>query len=88
MPAPGSGGVRRRGPWLGEVDATELAGRRPRQLSGGQAQRVAIARALAPDRGCLLLDEPTRSPIRSSVCRPQPRRVRPTASTTRPPESR
>ncbi len=44
--------------WLEEVGAEELAGRRPAQLSGGQAQRVAIARALAAEPALLLLDEP------------------------------
>ena len=35
--------------WLARLGVEDLAGRRPAQLSGGQAQRVAIARALATE---------------------------------------
>ena len=38
--------------WLDRLGIGDLADRKPRALSGGQAQRVAIARALVTDPRC------------------------------------
>nr|WP_315204592.1 ATP-binding cassette domain-containing protein [uncultured Albidiferax sp.] len=46
---------------LEALDLGDLAMRKPRQLSGGQAQRVALARAVLLQPQVILADEPTAS---------------------------
>ena len=43
---------------LEQTGLTAVAGRRPREISGGEAARTALARALAPAPRYLLMDEP------------------------------
>jgi len=44
---------------LAELELTEIAGKRPGEVSGGQGQRVAVARALVTGPRVVFADEPT-----------------------------
>ncbi len=47
--------------WLGKLGLEGLQGRRPGEMSGGQAQRVAVARAVVTSPSVVFADEPTGS---------------------------
>lgn len=53
--------VRQAKSWLVQLGLADHAGKRPGELSGGQAQRVAIARALVTAPRIVFADEPTGS---------------------------
>jgi len=54
----GQGAALRAAEFLKRAGLSQLAKRRPAEVSGGEARRAALARALAPRRDILLLDEP------------------------------
>jgi putative ABC transport system ATP-binding protein len=45
--------------WLERLEVTDVAGKRPGEVSGGQGQRVAVARGLVTGPRVVFADEPT-----------------------------
>ncbi|MET7421531.1 ABC transporter ATP-binding protein [Dactylosporangium sp. NPDC005555] len=50
---------RRAAEWLERLEITDVADKRPGEVSGGQGQRVAVARALVTGARVVFADEPT-----------------------------